>query len=807
MSLAAETDSAPPARFDLSEATARALELPALLALVAQRTATDLGRTRIEALEPAASEAELRARRALYEEAERLVAAHRLVPSAELPFAPLLAAIGGVGQDLASRDLARVGDLLAASEEARERILAADPPCPALAARVALVRPLADVRALLERTFDRRGEIRENATPRLAQLRGRIRVARDRAYKALSGLVEAHREVLSEDTVPMRAGRLVLVLQAGAKGRVPGLLHGRSGSGKSFYFEPLEAVEVNNELQGSFEEEEEEKRRIVAEVVRRLRAAMPDLLAHGRLVGELDAHQAAVRFAQEGAGRLAELGPRHQLRFLGARHPLLDPTLASLRGEALGTPGHTGTVVPLDLELDAERRLLVVTGPNAGGKTVALKTVGLLTLAHQLGLPVLADVGTRLPALTGLVATVGDEQDLLADRSTFSGRLLRLKEAWELASPTALVLLDELGSGTDPEEGAALSVALIEGLAERGALGIVTTHLSPVAAAAMETGGAACASMQFDPATGAPTYRLMPGPPGGSEAMALARRLGLPAAWLDRAEALLGAEHRDLRRLLAELERTRGELATTEGRLRIELADAETLRSRLAQREAELVQERKTVGKALAAELEAFRRKTLDGLRAEVTKIEARHEEGRRRGLAAEAVERLFAEAPVLAPVEETAAAVAVGGTVRHRRLGWTGVLEVLDRGKAQVRVGGKLLRCATEDLAGVAGPAPGPKRLEPPVTAPDPGDDRPRELMLIGQRVEPALESLDRFLDRALLAAAKEVRVVHGHGSGRLREAIRGHLRRHPAVAVQRPGGEGEGGNGATVVVLAGSP
>ncbi|MEM9554866.1 MAG: Smr/MutS family protein [Acidobacteriota bacterium] len=813
----------------VSAATESALEFPALRALIAAATASDLGAEQAEALRPFDDLEALETRRRRYDEARRLIAARPLVPSPERPLRPILRSLAGSLHDLDGRAIVEVGALLDATTGAIERVRAADPACEALAERVEPLADLDDLRRHIRRTFDGRGEIREDATPRLAALRGKIRSSRQVIYDQLGKLVEEHKDHLSEDTIPMRGGRMVLMLQSGAKGRVQGLVHGRSATGRSFYFEPLEAVDANNDLQQAVEDEEAEKRRILADTVERLRTASDDLLDHADLLGELDLLQASVRFAERAEGRLAELSERHDLRLVGARHPLLDPRLGPLRRSALGTPGHVGDVVPLDLSLDAEGRALVLTGPNAGGKTVTLKTLGLLVLAHQCGLPVPVAQGTRLPFFDAVVATVGDDQDLLTDRSTFSGRLLRLREAWEAAGPDALILLDELGSGTDPEEGAALSTALLEGLLDSRALVLITTHLSQVAASALEADGAFCAAMQFDASSGEPTYRMMPGPPGGSEALALAHRLGLPTRWLERAEELLGSEHRQLRRMLAELERHRQDAVDTRRTLESELADAETLRRRLAERESELRAEKDSLGKTMRRRLDAFRQETRQALRKEVERLRAEAAAGRTtKGLATKAEQRLFESAPVFtppAPVEE--GPVEVGATVRHRGLGWTGTLEKLERGRAQVSVGGKLLVCKEKDLVGAAGGddgtgdlarSPFSKALSKTAARraaaigarsrgarPDLLHDAPaRELNLIGQRVEPALVELDRYLDRALMASLASIRIVHGHGTGRLRDAVRAHLDSHPAVAGQRAGKRTEGGDGATVVELA---
>jgi DNA mismatch repair protein MutS2 len=812
---------APPSSI-LSPATAQALELPSLLAVLSRFAASDLGAGRALALEPYEDEGELRAQRTLFEEASRLAGERSLVPDFDAPLGDLLTRIATGRPPIEGIDLVRLGDLGRATWTAAARIRDAVPPCPALAA---LARGLPDVEPLLkkiDRMLDRRGEVREDASPRLAALRRQIRTVRDQIYRDLGEFVSAHKDELSEETIPMRGGRLVVVLQSGARGRTGGLVHGRSATGRSFYFEPLHVVETNNTLQQSVEDEEAERRRILIELIDGARAALPDLREHSGFLGELDLLQAAVRFGDRCGGTLPEIGARHDLKLLLARHPLLDPCLADVRAEALGQAGHSAPIVPLHVELDAQRRILVITGPNAGGKTVSLKTAGILALMAQCALPIPAAPGSRVPFLSRLVATVGDEQDLLADRSTFSGRLLRLQEAWEWAGPDSLVLLDELGSGTDPEEGAALAEALLEGLLEKGSLGVITTHLAQLAAAALELSGASCAAMEFDPNTGRPTFRLVPGPPGASEALALARRLGLPAEWLDRAEARLGSEHRDLRRLIAEVERVRQELAETRESLEVERSDAEKLRRRLADERAALEDERRSVSGRMKGELEQFRRDTTERLRREEARLRERFEEGRRKGLAAEAVETLFAAAPAFGVEEPTAGGpLVVGEPVRHRGLGWQGVLEKLEGDRAEVLVRGKRVRCRPDELNAASGVSPERKERETPRRLPreerptsrlggrgdlDEAASVPPEINLIGQRVEPALETLDAYLDQALLASLKEVRVVHGHGSGRLRQAVREQLRRHRGVADIRSGAPNEGGDGATVVTFRGA-
>jgi DNA mismatch repair protein MutS2 len=406
-----------------------------------------------------------------------------------------------------------------------------------------------------------------------------------------------------------------------------------------------------------------------------------------------------------------------------------------------------------------------------------------------------------LPVVDALVAVVGDEQDLMLDRSTFSGRLLRLKEAWGAAGRRSIVLLDELGSGTDPQEGAALALALLERLAAEGSIALVTTHLLELASAALDLDGAACAAMEFDRRTGRPTYRLLPGPPGASEAIALARQLELPAEWLERATALVGPEHRSLSQMLAEVETLRGEIENEAIDLATARRTVERERQAAAEERDALVAERLEVDGRQKRELEAFRRQVRDRLEAEIETLREALTSGRRRGLAGEAVERLFAEAPEPLVEPEPGAPITLGDRVRHRDYAWEGVVERLDGDSAEITVHGKRLRCGLDSLMAVTtAEVPSSKGV---VRVEHEDRDVARELKLVGRRVEESLDEIDGYLDRAVLAGLPEVRLIHGHGSGRLRQGIREFLAGHPSVDNFRSGARREGGDGATVVTL----
>ena len=847
-----------------SSASSEALEFPALLRVVAGLAVTDAGRRLVYAISPRTDPDEIELRRVRYAEIARERAeGGALVPVLDQELLDLRRQLQTDGRRLGGAVLLGLVAVIEASEEVLER-LGDHEETPRLAAEVESLRALeagaaktgvtgepigcAALAARLRRTLDRRGAVRDDASPRLRALVQDARRTQASVEAQVHAYVREHGQRLADDSTPMRGGRFSVLLPSGSRGRLSGLVRGRSASGRSFYFEPSEVVEGNDELERLAADKEIERARILAELVRQVLELTPAIVARIDFLAAVDALQAVARFAAQLGAGLAGIAPpapdgsAAALELRGGRHPLLDPRLAELREQTLGVAGNRGQVVPLDLALDDDIRgsrsgfdssdgwdgprcrTLVLTGPNAGGKTVALKTVGLLCLMTQAGLPVPAAPDSRFPIFDHLVAVVGDDQSVLDEQSTFSARLLRLREVWRRAGPRTLVLLDEVGAGTNPEEGAALGIALLEGLVESASTGVLTTHLTQLAAAALESEGASCAAMSFDPDSGLPTYRLVIGPPGGSRALALARRLGLPAAWLERAEHFLGSEHQQLRRVLERNERRRERLLEREAELARLTAATEAERDRFETRQASLQAARERLGQAVRHEVDALRRanrKRLDQALAELAsqprpgkRAFARAAGGLHRELdrdASAAGDRASAATcepaarakpdPASGATPERPRPLVAGATVRHRPLGWVGELQEVSGDRATVLVRGKRVRVAADALQAIA-PVERARSSRVRVQASS-APAVESELMLIGQMVEPALDSLDAYLDRALASGRERVRVVHGHGSGRLRRAVREHLRGHPAVAGFDPAPPSAGGDGATEVVL----
>ncbi len=847
-----------------SSATSEALEFPALLRVVAGLALTDAGRRLVHAISPRRDPDEIDLRRVRYAEiAGELKEGGALVPVLDQELLDLRRQLTSGGRHLGGSALLGLVAVIEAAEEVVER-LGDHEETPQLAAEVESLRALeaaatrtdargepvgcAALASRLRRTLDRRGAVRDDASPRLRALVGDARRTQASVETQVQAYVREHGHRLADDSTPMRGGRFSVLLPSGSRGRLSGLVRGRSASGRSFYFEPSEVVEGNDDLERIAADREIERTRILAELVRQVLELTPAIIARIDFLAAVDAVQAVARFAAAGGAELAAIAPpapngsAAALELRGARHPLLDPRLAELREQTLGAAGNRGEAVPLDLALEDDvqgagsgfdsgdgrsgpgHRTLVLTGPNAGGKTVALKTVGLLCLMTQAGLPVPAAPDSRFPIFDHLVAVVGDDQSVLDEQSTFSARLLRLREVWRHAGPRTLVLLDEVGAGTNPEEGAALGIALLEGLVESSSMGILTTHLTQLAAAALESQAASCAAMSFDPESGLPTYRLVIGPPGGSRALALARRLGLPAVWLERAEHFLGSEHQQLRRVLERNERLRERLLDREAELTRLTAETEAERARFETRQRSLHAAQQRLGQAVRREVDSLsraNRRRLDQALAELAtqprpgkRAFARAAGGLHRELdrdASAADDRATAETcepgargerdaePAATP--ERPRPLVVGAPVRHRSLGWVGELQEVSGDRATVLVRGKRVRAAPAALEAIA---PVERATSPRVRVQ--ASSAPAvesELMLIGQQVEPALDSLDVYLDRALASGRERVRVVHGHGSGRLRRAVREHLRGHLAVAAFNPAPPSAGGDGATEVVL----
>ena len=669
-----------------------------------------------------------------------------------------------------------------------------------------LASAIPDLRELLTKTnkyFTKEGKLREEASTELRAIRQKVHAKRNAIQKTLMDVMNRNADAIQEPLIVMRGDRYCIPVRSDHRNAVTGILHERSGSGASFFIEPMQAVELNNDLADLLIQEREEIARITRFISMLLVEHQREIVDGVEVAAELDALQACAIFHRAVDASRPAFSADRELRIIDGRHPLLDERIAAMREEAFQERAEERRVVPLTIELDGEKCALVISGPNAGGKTIALKTAGLLVAMAMSGLPVPAADGSVIPCVDALHVLIGDEQNVLEHLSTFSAYLTRLKRVLERVTNRSLVLLDELGSGTDPEEGAALAAAVIEHLLQTGALLIATTHLSALKSFAVNDGRIVNASMEFDSATGHPTYRLISGIPGRSRAIDAARVIGLPSSIIDNARERLGDRYGETDHLLAELQKRMSEvLAQRDETLRMQ-HELESERAKLAEKTAQLEKERAKVGASFREELDRLRDDVARQVNAEIANVRS----SRSNINAVEvmkSVTKPIEQAMEFLPHDERE--VHVGDKVQHRKFKVTGEVTSIDGAKSVINVNGRKMTVDVKDLAVLSGAAtPSSPQRRRGAAAPQNTDLAPisAELNLIGQRVDDALEESDKFLDRALLEGKQAVRIIHGFGTGKLRQAVRDYLRKHPAVKSWRPGAENEGGDGATVAVL----
>ncbi|HEV7768634.1 MAG TPA: Smr/MutS family protein [Thermoanaerobaculia bacterium] len=654
--------------------------------------------------------------------------------------------------------------------------------------------------------FTREGKLREEASPELRAIRGRMHTKRASIQRTLNDIMNRSAEAIQEPLIVMRGDRYCIPVRSDHRNAVTGILHERSGSGASFFIEPMAAIELNNDLADLLIQEREEIARITRYVSATIFEYHEEIVDATHVAGELDALQACGVFHDTVRGTRPHFSRDRVLHILEGRHPLLDERLADLRQTAFGEEPGQRKIVPLTIDLTGDRAALVVSGPNAGGKTVALKTAGLLVAMGMSGLPVPAAEGTVLPCVDALHVLIGDDQSVLEHLSTFSAYLTRLKRILTRATPRSLVLLDELGSGTDPEEGAAIAASVIEHLLEVGALLVVTTHLSALKSFAVNDTRIVNASMEFDSATGQPTYRLISGIPGRSRAIEIAKIIGLPASVIESAREHLGERYGETDHLLATLQKKMSEIVAQQDEVARLRVDLESDRRTMQEKSAALEKERTRLGTTYREELERLRDDMTRHVQNEIKNLRELDRTARASLNANEVLKTITKpvdRAMEFLPAEQRD--VRVGEKAEHRKFKVTGEVVSIDGEKAVMNVNGRRMTVERRDLVpkGAAPAQAVAKSRASTSSGADVAVQISAELNLIGQRVDDALEESDKFLDRALLEGKQAVRIIHGFGTGTLRKAVREHLRKHPAVRSWRPGAENEGGDGATIAVL----
>ena len=700
---------------------------------------------------------------------------------------------------------------------------------PLLSARARSVADLRPLAAAVRRAVLPNGEISDDASPELKRIRASMARTRETIQKSLERMLRARGGDAGEDYVTLRNDRFVIPVRAAERRQVQGVVHAASATGQTVFVEPFETIEHNNKLVQLSEDEAAEITRILVELTERLRASLGPLRFAVETIAELDSAFARARFAREFDCTLPQfaieksLAPSSSdqsslehpsLELKDARHPVLADTLRA----------HGRSVVPMTLAMGGTKTVLVISGPNTGGKTVALKTVGLAVLSAQSGIPVAAETA-RLPLVDRVLVDIGDEQSIAADLSTFSAHVLNVRAMLEAATPRSLVLVDELGTGTAPEEGAALAVALLDEFRERGCLTLATTHHDRLKTYASTTPGVLNAAVEFDEINLRPTYRLMVGVPGGSSGIDIARRLGLPSHVIDRARAQLSPEAHEAAALIAYLHRSRDELETlkreaaraaqefAEEKKRLQTEWTDRQRTRLKELEQQFAQAIEKHEKEVARAVEAVKEREL---RAQLEKqthrklVKARGD-AREQGDAATVAHLADSQADLGNAAAQNAKPVAhsdlvPGARVRVRGLPTPVTLRRRDGENAEVEAGPLRMKVALADITALVGEETSKKRVLPPgVTVRTQPATEPagEEINLIGCTVEEATRRVDKFLDQAALAGSSQIRIIHGHGTGALRRGLAEFLKTHPLVEAIRSEAEDRGGQAITLVEL----
>ena len=814
--------------------TQTTLEFDRVIEVVASHALTPLGAGKLAELQPLTDRHAVQAALAHTTEGVRFLAANEGGIPLEAPsdLAGILSRLAIEAHPLAPLDLRKLADFLQSIERACQAVRnAGGGPYPALTAIVngcaAWKRECEDI----GRKIDAAGDVNDDASPELKTIRGRLRKQRNRLRGNLESFLRGREtaKYLQDRVVTERNGRFVLVVRSEHRTAIPGIVHGSSTSGASLFLEPLSTVDLNNEIVALEQHEEEEIRRVLLGLSSAFRRRAADLRRTLTAATDLDVVQARAAFAAAVGGVEPQLATDETFELRAARHPLLMSAVTS-RLETPARAGAPAEPVPVDIVLQPPDRALIVTGPNTGGKTVALKTAGLLTLMAQAGLHIPAAPGSVIPVFHSVFADIGDEQSIAANLSTFSGHLSNIVAMDRRLALPGLILLDEVGAGTDPAEGGALGCAVVEHFRERGAHVIATTHDDVLKSYAATTTGAACAAFGFDPDTFAPTYRLIYGSAGRSLALEIAGRLGLApeiiAAAADRRSAREAqlAEHlaridtdrRQLDKLREELgERERSLTARTDeiARGERELAEREAAgRKRLEQ---SLGERLRTARGEIDAIVGSLRERVASLEREAAARIDNRQpalstgDRGSLRAEAQTAIESVAraVEMPAPAPPPSPAAPppeVKIGAWVTVSTLGVDGAVQSLHGHDAEVEVNGKRLRVPLAALRAASGRRAAPRRprsqvaihVEEPAGALE-------ELNVIGCRVEEALSRVEKHLDHALMSETRTVRFVHGHGTGQLRRSITRFLDTHPCVRRVSAAAPEDGGGAVTIAEL----
>jgi len=838
----------------MDEKTLRLLDFPKMIALSASLAETVKGRREVEKLAPQSDGLVVEN---LLEETSEGVELLRTIGS---PFEGVklideaVARSRVVGSILSPESLLSVADTLRACQRLKARFARLTVPFSRLRRRVRLLTELPELTESVELAIAPSGEVRDNASPELRRIRIRINTTQRRIKEKLDSLLRSREGVLAtqEQYTTVRDGRYVLPVKSERRSAMPGVIHDQSASGATVFVEPKETIELNNQVRQLQIAEEREIERILRELTSLVGESADDIARNVELMAQIDCILARARFSNLLDAKMPQIATDDRLVLNQARHPLLvlaekgykeDATSegdeeSSKRKELTSTElsrrflsrqadgqkqeeedGRTA-VIPIDIAVGGDYRTLVITGPNTGGKTVALKTTGLLTLLTLTGFHIPAQEGASVPLYDRVFADIGDEQGIEQSLSTFSSHLGQIIRIVENLTPRSLVLLDEMGAGTDPSEGSALAVAILRHVTECGAHTVATTHHNSIKVFAHSTEGVRNASVQFDAVSLSPTFRLVIGLPGSSNAFEIAERLGLPKALIERAKSSLSVESRRVSELLAFLDKEKSTVRAQSAELSKRARDTSAMQVELekslgfakersqqmldtAKREAnKLVRKAKAEIRSIMVSLRA--KKSAETLAAADVDRARTRVEILKKEVSGRAGDAAKPKAP--SPKALRLETIRKGMRVSIADIDVEGEVTNIFKSKkeAEVSFGGIKVRAKIKSLLPATSPRRPQQQAQTPLPALATGAERPpSELMLIGMTRDEALEALERYLDQASLWGLKEARIVHGHGKGILRATVAEALKDNKLVESVNKAPPHQGGGGATVVVF----
>ncbi len=788
----------------MDESTINLLEYDAALERLAEETHSEAGRLAALALTPDLSPADILKSWSLISEGrEVLNQGDSLDLSEHIDLTEVLEPLKVEGSILGPEELRAVGYEARCARSAQTFFAAFWEAVPQLGRMAARLTALPDLIEAIERTIGPDGEILSSASAELGRLRLEQAATRQGISGKLGSLMQSDsfRHIIQDELITTRSDRYVVPVRAGAAGARRGLVHDWSKTGATAFLEPLEVVEDNNKLGLLRRKEKAEIERILRHLSDECRAAAPELLSSGHILTQLDLILAQARLARAWSALAPDYRPGQGFELHSARHPLL---MQRLKDQG-------GRMTPLDLTLNPAEPLLIVSGLNTGGKTVAMKTLGLNLLLAKAGLHLPVGEGSRVDFPDDVLAVMGDEQDLSSDLSTFSGHVRSLNKVLNQARPGLLIILDEIGSGTDPAEGAALGLAVLEELRVSGALVMAATHYQLIKTWAALTPGVVSAAVNASD-SGQPLYGLSYGSPGFSGGLKMARRLGLPEELVDRAESYLDEGQRRAMDLLARLDDERGRLVqereALEAQRRALARAAGEAREQSRRQSAEWERKAQAQNKIITETLEQNRRE-FEELKREMREALARPDGQKQIAFSQRkaSLDRSLREVRPQAdnrekPLEE----IRVGDKVMIGKLGREAMVRAVnpERGEAWVEAGGLNVKASLSDLFPPPRSSGGAEQVRRTVNVTvSPAESRGLELNLLGKTVDEALYEVEKEMDRAVLAGRKTLYIVHGYGTGRLRQGIRQYLKNHPRVKNFERAAQNAGGDGVTVVSI----